>query len=355
MVKGNVLVTGGAGYIGSHTVIELLNNDYDVVIIDNLTNSSFEAVRRIETITNKKVTFYKVDILDYKALLQVFQQHPDIQSVIHFASLKAVGESTKIPLDYYYNNISGSITLLQAMKQSNVKNIVFSSSATVYGDPPVIPIPETSPIGPTNPYGRTKQFIESIIRDFCHAEKDWNAALLRYFNPAGAHPSGIIGENPLGIPNNLIPYLSQVAIGKRECLSVFGNDYPTKDGTAIRDYIHVVDLANGHLAALEKLNDKPGCVEYNLGTGHGSTVLEMVQAFSKAVGRDLPYKIVDRRPGDVTNLTANPEKANKELNWKAKYSLEETCASVWNWQSKNPNGFEDQPGDAPEETIIKYI
>ncbi|CAO3610344.1 unnamed protein product [Cunninghamella blakesleeana] len=241
------------------------------------------------------------------------------------------------------------------MKEANVKNIVFSSSATVYGDPPVIPIPETSPIGSTNPYGRTKQFIESIIRDFCHAEGDWNAALLRYFNPAGAHPSGVIGENPLGIPNNLMPYLAQVAIGKRECLSVFGSDYDTKDGTAIRDYIHVVDLADGHIAALEKLSENPGCVEYNLGTGVGSTVLDMVHAFNKAVGRELAYKIVDRRPGDVTNLTANPKKANEELNWKAKYSLDDACVSLWNWQSKNPNGLEDFPGDAPEECVIKYI
>ncbi|KAI8079733.1 UDP-glucose 4-epimerase [Halteromyces radiatus] len=353
--SSSVLVTGGAGYIGSHTVIELLNSNQNVVIIDNLYNSSFEAVRRIETITGKKVTFYKVDILDKKALLQVFNQHPEISSVIHFAGLKAVGESTKIPLDYYHNNITGTITLLQAMKEVGIKNIVFSSSATVYGDPPVIPIPETSPIGSTNPYGRTKQFIESIIRDLCTANPDWNAALLRYFNPAGAHPSGILGENPLGVPNNLMPFLSQVAIGKREYLSVFGQDYPTRDGTAIRDYIHVVDLAKGHLAALKKLDDQPGCVEYNLGTGQGSTVLEMVQAFSKAVGRDLPYKIMDRRPGDVTNLTANPTKANTELDWKAEIDLDTTCASLWNWQSKNPNGLEDCPGDAPPELVIKYI
>ncbi|ORZ07820.1 UDP-glucose 4-epimerase [Absidia repens] len=352
--SSSVLVTGGAGYIGSHTVIELLNDNQDVVIVDNLVNASYEAIRRIEQISGKKVTFYKVDILDKKALIQVFNQHT-ISSVIHFAGLKAVGESTQIPLDYYYNNITGTISLLQAMKEVGVKDIVFSSSATVYGDPPIIPIPETCPIGSTNPYGRTKQFVESIIRDLCTANKDWNAALLRYFNPAGAHPSGILGENPLGIPNNLMPFLSQVAIGKREYLSVFGNDYPTKDGTAIRDYINVVDLARGHLAALKKLSDRPGCVEYNLGTGNGSTVLEMVHAFSKAVGHDLPYKIVDRRPGDVTNLTANPSKANKELDWKAEVSLEDTCASLWHWQSKNPNGLEDCPGDAPSETIINYL
>ncbi|ORX48575.1 UDP-glucose 4-epimerase [Hesseltinella vesiculosa] len=350
-----VLVTGGAGYIGSHTVIELLEQGQQVVIVDNLYNSSYEAVRRIEQITNKKVTFYKADILDKQALREIFGRHPEISSVIHFAGLKAVGESTKIPLDYYYTNITGTITLLQVMKEVNVKNIVFSSSATVYGDPPIIPIPETCPIGSTNPYGRTKQFIESIIRDLCTAESDWNAALLRYFNPAGAHPSGILGENPLGVPNNLMPYLSQVAVGKREFLSIFGDDYPTKDGTAIRDYIHVVDLSKGHLAALKKLSEKPGCVEYNLGTGHGSTVLEMVHAFNKAVGRDLPYKIVPRRPGDVTNLTANPTLANNELQWKAEYDLDQTCASLWNWQSKNPNGLEDCPGEAPAEAVIKYI
>ncbi|CDS09825.1 hypothetical protein LRAMOSA02502 [Lichtheimia ramosa] len=354
MVQKAVLVTGGAGYIGSHTVIELLEAGHQVVVVDNLTNSSYEAIRRIKTITGKDFVFYKADILDKKALLEVFKRHP-CDSVVHFAGLKAVGESTEIPLDYYHNNITGTVMLLEAMKESGVKNIVFSSSATVYGDPAIIPIPETLSTGATNPYGRTKEFIEHIIRDLCHAEQGWNAALLRYFNPAGAHPSGILGENPLGIPNNLMPYLAQVAVGKRECLSVFGNDYKTKDGTAIRDYINVVDLAKGHLAALEKLKEGTGCVEYNLGTGEGSTVLEMVHAFSKAVGRDLPYKIVDRRPGDVTNLTANPAKANEELKWKAEKTLEETCASLWNWQSKNPNGLEDCDGDAPADSIIKFI
>ncbi|KAI8393308.1 UDP-glucose 4-epimerase [Radiomyces spectabilis] len=355
MDQKSVLVTGGAGYIGSHTVIELLNANYSVVIIDNLCNSSYEAVRRIEKITGKSVTFYKVDLLDKKAMVEVFKRHPNIGSVIHFAGLKAVGESTKIPLDYYHNNITGTVLLLQAMKENNVKDIIFSSSATVYGDPPIIPIPETCPTGATNPYGRTKHYIENMIRDLCTAEPDWNAGLLRYFNPAGAHPSGILGENPLGIPNNLMPFLAQVAIGRREYLSVFGNDFPTKDGTPIRDYINVVDLAKGHIAALEKLREKPGCVEYNLGTGKGKTVLEMVAAFSKAVGRDLPYKIVGRRAGDVTNLTANPAKANEELKWKAEVSIEESCASLWNWQSKNPNGLEDCPGDAPPESIICYI
>ncbi|KAI9263372.1 UDP-glucose 4-epimerase [Phascolomyces articulosus] len=354
MSEKAVLVTGGAGYIGSHTVIELLNSNQSVVVIDNLTNSSYEAIRRIEKITEKKVIFYKVDILDKKALLEVFQRH-EIWAVIHFAGLKAVGESTRIPLDYYHNNITGTVLLLEAMKESQVKNIVFSSSATVYGDPAVIPIPETLPTGATNPYGRTKQFIEHIIRDLCTAEENWNAALLRYFNPAGAHPSGTLGENPLGIPNNLMPFLSQVAIGKREYLSVFGHDYETPDGTCIRDYINVVDLAKGHLAALNKMKDGPGCVEYNLGTGRGNTVLEMIHAFNKAVGRELPYKLVDRRPGDVRNLTANPAKANAELHWKAEISLDETCASLWNWQSKNPNGLEDCPGEAPAESVICYI
>ncbi|KAI9313066.1 UDP-glucose 4-epimerase [Dichotomocladium elegans] len=354
--KEKVLVTGGTGYIGSHTVIDLLNEGHDVVIVDNLFNSSYEAVRRIEKITNRQVTFYKVDILDKKALLQVFRQQCPIDAVIHFAGLKAVGESTKIPLEYFHNNVTGTIMLLDAMKESGVKKIVFSSSATVYGDPSVLPIPETLPTGATNPYGHTKECIEHIIRDVCQAERDWQAVLLRYFNPAGAHPSGMLGENPLGVPNNLMPYLAQVAVGKREYLSVFGDDYDTKDGTCVRDYIHVVDLAQGHLAALEKLKEpNVGCVVYNLGTGHGYTVLEMVHAFSKAVGRNLPYKIVSRRPGDVTNLTADPTKANKELSWKATRSLDEICASLWNWQSKNPNGLEDCPGEAPAEAILSYI
>ncbi|KAI8976257.1 UDP-glucose 4-epimerase [Pilobolus umbonatus] len=354
MVQKAVLVTGGAGYIGSHTVIELLNEGREVVVYDNLCNASFEAIRRIEKITGKKVIFYKADILDKKALKEVFARHP-VESVIHFAGLKAVGESTEIPLDYYFNNISGTIVLLQAMKESKVKNIVFSSSATVYGEPPIIPIPETCPTDAKSPYGRTKLFIEHIIRDLCVAEKEWNAALLRYFNPAGAHPSGILGENPTGIPNNLMPYLAQVAVGKRDYLNVFGDDYPTRDGTCIRDYIHVVDLAKGHLAALKKLEDNPGCVEYNLGTGIGSTVLEMVSAFDKAVGRKLPYKITGRRAGDVPNLTADPSKANKELNWKAEFTFDDACASLWNWQSKNPQGLDGFPGEPPASSVLNYL
>ncbi|KAI8877432.1 UDP-glucose 4-epimerase [Backusella circina FSU 941] len=354
MAQKAVLVTGGAGYIGSHTVIELLQAGREVVIYDNLYNASYEAVRRIEQIAKKAPIFYKADILDKKALLEVFSRH-EIGSVIHFAGLKAVGESTQIPLDYYHNNITGTIVLLQAMKEANVKNIVFSSSATVYGEPPVIPIPETSPTDAKSPYGRTKLFVEHIIRDLCTAEKDWNAGLLRYFNPAGAHPSGVLGENPTGIPNNLMPFLAQVAVGKREFLSVFGDDYPTRDGTCIRDYIHVVDLARGHLAALDKLEENPGCVEYNLGTGVGSTVLEMIKAFDKAVGRELPYKLVARRAGDVPDLTADPTKANSELNWKATHTLDEACASLWNWQSKNPNGLDGYPADAPAEAVINYL
>ncbi|KAI8645750.1 UDP-glucose 4-epimerase [Parasitella parasitica] len=352
MSQKAVLVTGGAGYIGSHTVIELLNAGKEVVIYDNLCNASYEAVNRIELIAKKRPHFYKADILDKKALLEVFRRH-SIGSVIHFAGLKAVGESTRIPLDYYYNNITGTIVLLQAMKEANIKNIVFSSSATVYGEPPVIPIPETSPTDAKSPYGRTKLFVEHIIRDLCTAEEGWNAALLRYFNPAGAHPSGDLGENPTGVPNNLMPYFAQVAVGKLDHLSVFGSDYPTRDGTCIRDYIHVVDLATGHLAALKKLETNPGCVEYNLGTGVGSTVLEMVKAFIAAVGRDLPYTIAGRRAGDVPDLTADPTKANKELNWKAEKSLEEACASLWQWQEKNPNGLPN--AEVPAESVINYL
>ncbi|OZJ03207.1 hypothetical protein BZG36_04537 [Bifiguratus adelaidae] len=331
-------LTGGAGYIGSHTVVELVQDGQNVVVIDNMHNASFEAMRRIEKITGKKVPFAPVDILDKEGLNKIFEKF-DIWAVIHFAGLKAVGESSKIPLDYYHNNISGTITLLEVMKAHNVKDMVFSSSATVYGDPPIIPIPETCPTGSVNPYGRTKLFIEHIMRDLCTAEPEWNCALLRYFNPAGAHPSGLMGEDPRGVPNNLMPYLAQVAVGKREYLTVFGNDYKSKDGTGIRDYIHVVDLARGHLAALKKCHERFGCREWNLGTGHGSTVLEMIAAFSKAVGRELPYKIAPRRAGDVPNLTADPTRANKELNWKAELSLEQACADLWHWQSNNPEGL----------------
>ncbi|ORX94982.1 UDP-galactose 4-epimerase [Basidiobolus meristosporus CBS 931.73] len=337
--KDYVLVTGGAGYIGSHTCLELLNAGFQVVVVDNLSNSSEEAIRRIRKLSGKDLEFRKVDIGDEAALDAVFNEFPDIWAVIHFAGLKAVGESSEIPLRYYQNNISGTLVLLDVMKNHNVRNIVFSSSATVYGDPPIIPIPETCPTSCTNPYARTKLFIEEIIRDVCASEKGWNATLLRYFNPVGAHESGLIGEDPRGIPNNLMPYIAQVAVGRLPYLRVFGGDYPTKDGTGIRDYIHVVDLALGHLAALEKLKQDPGCIAYNLGTGVGSTVLEMIQAFSTAVGRKLPYEIVERRAGDVTNLTALPQLANQELKWKATRDLEQMCADLWRWQSGNPYGY----------------
>ncbi|KAK9722586.1 UDP-glucose-4-epimerase [Basidiobolus ranarum] len=334
-----VLITGGAGYVGSHTCLELLKAGYKVIVIDYLSNASEEAIRRVRELSGKEVEFRKVDIVNKAELEAVFNEFPGICSVIHLAGLKAVGESSEIPLPYYQNNITGTLVLLEVMKQYNVRNIVFSSSATVYGNPPIIPIPESSPTNCTNPYARTKLFVEEIIRDVCASDKDWNAAILRYFNPVGAHNSGLIGEDPRGVPNNLMPYIAQVAVGRLPCLRVFGGDYPTKDGTSIRDYIHVVDLALGHLAALEKLNQNPGCVVYNLGSGVGSTVLDMVKAFSTVVGRDLPYKIVERRAGDVTNLTALPELANKELNWKATRGLEEICADLWRWQNNNPYGY----------------
>ncbi|GAO49499.1 UDP-glucose 4-epimerase [Saitoella complicata NRRL Y-17804] len=339
------LVTGGAGYIGCHTVVELIQAGTKVVVVDNLCNSSEEAIRRIEKITNTSVPFHKVDITEYDALNSVFKEY-NIGAVVHFAGLKAVGESGEIPLEYYRVNVGGSITLLRVMQENKVNKIVFSSSATVYGDATrfenMIPIPEHCPIGPTNPYGRTKSAIEDMIRDHCAANPDLIAGLLRYFNPCGAHPSGVMGEDPFGIPNNLLPYLAQVAVGRREYLQVFGNDYASRDGTPIRDYIHVVDLARGHLAALKKLSapETKGCCVWNLGTGHGSTVLEMVDAFSKAVGRELPYKFVGRRSGDVLDLTALPTKANKELGWKAEFTVEDACRDLWRWQKGNPYGYQ---------------
>ncbi|KAL7274106.1 UDP-glucose-4-epimerase [Rhizina undulata] len=347
-MPGTVLITGGTGYIGSFTSLELLIAGYDVVIVDNLYNSSEEALNRIKLICGVRPTFYKADVTDEAALDKVFKKHPKIDSVIHFAALKAVGESAEIPLEYYRVNVGGTITLLRAMEKNNVKNIVFSSSATVYGDATkhegMIPIPEHCPIGPTNPYGRTKMTIEMVIQDQCESHPDWNGALLRYFNPAGAHPSGIMGEDPQGVPYNLLPLLGQVATGRRDKLKVFGTDYDSHDGTAIRDYIHVVDLAKGHLAALDKLrNDKPGCRAWNLGTGMGSTVFDIVKAFSKVVGRDLPYEVVGRRKGDVLNLTAVPTRANQELGWKAEKSLEETSNDLWKWVSNNPEGYRQQP------------
>lgn len=334
----NVLVTGGAGYIGSHTVLELLNEGHQVIVVDNLSNSSKEALNRVKKITGKELTFYEEDLLNKSAIEFIFSEN-DIDSVIHFAGFKAVGESVAKPLSYYHNNITSTIYLCEIMEKYGVKNMVFSSSATVYGDPDEVPITEDFPLSATNPYGRTKLFIEYILKDLHIADHSWNIALLRYFNPVGAHKSGLIGEDPNDIPNNLMPYISQVAVGKLEQLSVFGDDYPTHDGTGVRDYIHVVDLALGHLKALEKLEDKPGLVVYNLGTGKGSSVLDMVKAFEKASGKKVPYTITDRRPGDIAECYADPSKAEKELGWKAEHDIEEMCEDTWRWQSKNPNGY----------------
>jgi UDP-glucose 4-epimerase len=335
-----ILVTGGAGYIGSHTCVELLNVGHEVVVVDNLDNSSEESLRRVEELTGKSLVFHKVDLLDRDALDAVFKD-AGIEAVIHFAGLKAVGESVAVPLRYYHNNITGTLILCEVMAEHKVKNIVFSSSATVYGEPEKVPITEDFPTGATNPYGRTKLMLEEILRDLSVSDSAWNIALLRYFNPVGAHSSGRIGEDPLGMPNNLMPFVAQVAIGRREELSVFGNDYPTPDGTGVRDYIHVVDLAIGHLKALDKLTENPGVVTYNLGTGRGNSVLEMIAAFSKASGKDIPYKVVDRRPGDVPEVYADPAFAQSELGWSAEKGIDEMCADTWRWQSDNPDGYQD--------------
>lgn len=334
-----VLVTGGAGYIGSHTVLELLNEDHEVIVIDNLSNSSEEALNRVKKITGKDFTFYEKDLLNKKALDSIFKTNK-IDSVIHFAGYKAVGESVAKPLMYYDNNITSTIYLCEVMRNYGVKNIVFSSSATVYGDPHTVPITEDFPLSATNPYGRTKLFIEYLLKDLHVADDSWNIALLRYFNPVGAHKSGLIGEDPNDIPNNLMPYISQVAVGKLKELSVFGDDYPTHDGTGIRDYIHVVDLANGHLRALAKLETSPGLLVYNLGTGKGSSVLDMVKAFEEASGKKVPYKIAPRRPGDIASCFADPSKAEEELGWTAKYGIKQMCKDAWRWQSNNPNGYQ---------------
>lgn len=334
-----ILVTGGAGYIGSHTCIELVAAGHDVVILDNLMNSKAEAVNRVRELSNKQIPFYKIDLLDKTGTEKVFQTET-VDAVIHFAGLKAVGESVNIPLKYYHNNITGTLYLCEIMARHNVKQLVFSSSATVYGDPHKVPIMEDFPLSATNPYGRTKLMIEEILRDLFTADKTWRISLLRYFNPVGAHRSGQIGEDPNGIPNNLVPYIAQVAIGKRKELSVYGNDYPTPDGTGVRDYIHVVDLAIGHVKALAKLAEKPGVYTYNLGTGNGYSVLDMVQAFEKASGRRIPYKITGRRAGDIATCYANPAKAGKELGWTAKLGIAEMCKDTWRWQSQNVNGYE---------------
>lgn len=335
----SILVTGGAGYIGSHTCIELLNAGYDVVVLDNLYNSSEKALERVEQITGKKVTFYKADILDKEAMNEIFDKE-DIDSVIHFAGLKAVGESVAKPLEYYHNNMTGTFNLCDVMRKHGVKKIIFSSSATVYGDPAFIPITEECPKGKiTNPYGQTKGMLEQVLTDLHVSDPEWTVVLLRYFNPIGAHKSGIIGEDPKGIPNNLVPYIAQVAVGKRECLGVFGDDYDTHDGTGVRDYIHVVDLAKGHVKALQKFQDTPDVYIYNLGTGKGYSVLDVVHAFEKACGKKIPYEVKARRPGDIATCYADPAKAKAELGWEAEYGIEEMCADSWRWQSQNPDGY----------------
>ena len=336
-----ILVTGGAGFIGSHTVVELLNAGYDAVVLDNLSNSSEKSLERVEQITGKKVPFYKADILDRAALEEVFSKEK-IDAVIHFAGLKAVGESVAKPWEYYENNIGGTLTLVDVMRKHGVKNIIFSSSATVYGDPKFIPITEECPKGQcTNPYGWTKSMLEQILSDIQKADPEWNVILLRYFKPIGAHKSGLIGENPTGIPNNLMPYVTQVAVGKRPELGVFGNDYDTHDGTGVRDYIHVVDLAIGHVKALKKIEEKAGLRIYNLGTGTGYSVLDIVKNFEAATGVKIPYSIKPRRPGDIATCYADASLAKKELGWEAKYGIKEMCEDAWRWQKTNPNGYDD--------------
>lgn len=335
----NVLVTGGVGFIGSHTVVELLNEGYDVIVVDNLCNANQEALNRIEKITGKKVTFYETDVRNAAEMENIFATHK-IDWVIHFAGLKAVGESVAKPIEYYDNNLISTLVLVETMKKFGVKNIVFSSSATVYGDPAELPLKETSIMNPTtNPYGTSKVMQEQILKDLCVANKEWNVVLLRYFNPVGAHESGLIGEDPKGIPNNLMPYVAQVASGKLKEIGVFGNDYPTPDGTGVRDYIHVVDLARGHVAAIKHLKNA-GVHIYNLGTGNGYSVLDMIKAFGKACGKQLPYQIKPRRAGDIATCYASAEKAAKDLDWKAEYDLEKMCVDQWNWQKNNPNGYD---------------
>ena len=336
-----ILVTGGAGYIGSHTCVELLEAGYDVVVVDNLYNASPKVIGRIKEITGKDVTFYEKDIRDLDAMNEIFaKEKPD--TVIHFAGLKAVGESVRKPLEYYENNIAGTLTLCKAMRENGCKNIIFSSSATVYGNPAFIPITEECPKGVcTNPYGWTKHMLEQILTDIHTADPEWNVILLRYFNPIGAHKSGTMGENPNGIPNNLMPYITQVAVGKLKELGVFGDDYDTPDGTGVRDYIHVVDLAVGHVKAINKIKENPGVKVYNLGTGNGYSVLDVIKAFSKACGHDVPYVIKERRPGDIATCYSDASLAKKELGWEAQYGIDEMCADSWKWQSMNPNGYND--------------
>ncbi|WP_303861962.1 UDP-glucose 4-epimerase GalE [Alkalibaculum bacchi] len=333
-----ILVTGGAGYIGSHTCVELLNEGYDIVVVDNLSNSKTESLKRVEELTGKSIKFYEVDVLDKEGLEKVFSEN-DIEAVIHFAGLKAVGESVQIPLKYYHNNITSTFILCEVMEKHNVKKLVFSSSATVYGVPESVPISEDFPLSTTNPYGSTKLMIEQILRDLYTSDKEWSISLLRYFNPIGAHESGRIGEDPNGIPNNLMPFITQVAIGKREKLSVFGNDYDTHDGTGVRDYIHVVDLAKGHLKALQKIKDTTGIDAFNLGTGTGYSVLDIVKNFEKANNIKISYEIAARRAGDIAQCYADPTKAKEKLGWIAEKGIEDMCRDSWNWQQNNPQGY----------------
>lgn len=335
-----ILVTGGAGYIGSHTCVELLIAGHEVVVIDNLSNSSKIVFDRIEKICNRRPVFYEADVRSRDRMVEILAAH-GIEAVIHFAGLKAVGESVEQPLRYYDNNLTGSLALLDAMAEAGVRTLVFSSSATVYGDPHSVPIHEDFPLSATNPYGRSKLMVEEILRDLVRADDTWHIALLRYFNPVGAHESGLIGEDPGGTPNNLMPYVSQVAVGRRSELQIFGGDYSTPDGTGVRDYIHVVDLADGHIAALDWLQRHKGVHTFNLGTGHGTSVLEVVRAFEAASGKPVPYRIVDRRPGDIAQCYADSSRAEKELGWKAKRGITEMCVDAWNWQVKNPGGYED--------------
>lgn len=336
----SILVSGGAGYIGSHTCVELIEAGYDIVVVDNLSNSSEESLRRVKQITGKSFPFVKADLCDPEATEALFAKYPEIDSVIHFAGLKSVGESVHKPLEYYSNNLISTLVLLNVMRAHGVKNFVFSSSATVYGDPASVPIKESFPTGgTTNPYGTTKLFLERVLTDYCKADPTLNVALLRYFNPIGAHESGLIGEDPNGVPNNLVPYIAQVAVGKLEKLHVYGNDYPTPDGTGVRDYIHVVDLAKGHVAALKKLYANCGLFVCNLGTGIGYSVMDVLHAYEKACGKELPYVVDPRRNGDIAECYADPEKAKAEMGWEAELGIEEMCASSWKWQSTNPDGY----------------
>lgn len=348
----SILITGGAGYIGSHTCIELLNADYEIIVLDNLSNSKEDSLDRIREITSKNFKFYQTDLLNKPELQNIFAEN-NIEAVIHFAGLKAVGESVSIPLYYYHNNITGTLILCEVMEQFGVNNMVFSSSATVYGMQEQVPFSEELPLQATNPYGRTKLMIEDILRDVYVSNKNWSVALLRYFNPVGAHSSGLIGEDPNGIPNNLVPYITQVAVGKLSELRVFGNDYATHDGTGVRDYIHVVDLAAGHLKALEKVMVSSGVSAYNLGTGTGYSVLDMIHTFEEVTGRSIPYRISNRRPGDIGISFADPSKAQKELNWVAKKGLEEMCLDSWRWQSNNPNGYEVSSKEQAVLNVVK--